>query len=559
MNKGFGHRNRGLVNRLAKLVVLPFALAAMAKSFAPQCAGSELHAPREHTEKPGVGNYSPQIVDTTAPVTGYLVRVAYVVPTNRTAQPNAIANLRNAIVHYQGWYLDQMERNGFGPKTFNFETEADGVTPKINLITVAETDSTLREDVWNRTIKAAAGAGIPVWSPKQVWWLVPEVHLEAVDGSISGGIFLGASFGSGDDPGVAVVASDALARYRPSYFTNDAPYAGQIIAEVGAYPLVQNVSLPWFEGTTLSSIASAALGGALHEISHGFGQPHDFRNDNNFSGNLMGNGLRGFRGALFPERYRTDYTRLSYGSALSLNVSRYFNSARTFDDATAPTLNVSTSGKTSPVNGQMQIHFKAADAGGLAVAWLMLDEDLISEMPLSGTSTTQTFTTPYYTPGESNRYTICVFDAQGNKQSADTVVIPRTGYNRAPQASFSVSRPAALAGEELILDASASSDPDDDISTVEVEWDLNGDGVFDTAPTTSKILTNRFFVPGFLMIQARLTDSAGAQSVSAPVAVQIRPAPVLSLIRPADQMPIARSSAAAGFGLEKTSLLAPAN
>jgi len=48
----------------------------------------------------------------------------------------------------------------------------------------------------------------------------------------------------------------------------------------------------------------------------------------------------------------------------------------------------------------------------------------------------------------------------------------------------------------VVLDASQSNDPDHSLSSVQVEWDLNGDGVFDTAPTTSKILTNRFASAG---------------------------------------------------------------
>src|SRR6185295_1076479 len=123
-------------------VVLPFALlAGIGKLSTAHGADPEPHPSQAQAGRPHAAHSALPAFDATAPVSGYLVRVAYVIPTNRTAQANAIANLRNAITHYQAWYLDQMERNGFGPKTFRYETEADGVTPKINIVTVGQKDA----------------------------------------------------------------------------------------------------------------------------------------------------------------------------------------------------------------------------------------------------------------------------------------------------------------------------------------------------------------------------------------------------------------------------------
>ena len=38
-------------------------------------------------------------------------------------------------------------------------------------------------------------------------------------------------------------------------------------------------------------------------VGHGLGLGHDFRNDLNAHGNMMGNGCRRIRGNLFPDRY----------------------------------------------------------------------------------------------------------------------------------------------------------------------------------------------------------------------------------------------------------------
>jgi len=491
-------------------------------------------------------------------VTGYVVRVAYIIPANRIAQVGAVTNLRTAMLQYQSWYADQMERNGFGRKTFRLEMEADRTTPRIYTVPVAETDNYLRGDLWGRTSTAAASAGVPLWTPKQVWFLISEAHVEAADGSVTGGTALGASFGSGDDPGVAMLGGDALARFAAGLITNDLAYNNQYLAAIGPYPLKQNVSFPGFEGATFSSVSSSVLGAGIHETSHAFGLPHDFRNDRNFNGNLMGNGLRGFRGALYPARYSSDYTRAAYGSALILNVSRYFNPDGTYTDNTRPALNVTTTGTNSPVNGLLRLSFTASDASGLSAALLQLNGDAVGEMPLSGTSVSQTFTTAYYTPGQTNQFTVSVWDTRGNKQSADTFIVPRTGFNRAPQPSMTLLPPTALVGQNVILDASASTDPDGSLASVQVEWDLRGDGVFDTALTTTKTLTTNFTAASDRLIRCRLTDSSGAQAVSAPLALRLN-TPALAISRSGTSVRISWSTNAAGFALQSTAEIATAN
>lgn len=72
------------------------------------------------------------------------VRIAYIVPSNRTPQADYKENLQFAIEMAQKWYQDNMEQNGFEPKTFIFETEKNSPRPKIHLVNVPETDSYLR-------------------------------------------------------------------------------------------------------------------------------------------------------------------------------------------------------------------------------------------------------------------------------------------------------------------------------------------------------------------------------------------------------------------------------
>ncbi len=100
-----------------------------------------------------------------------VVRVAYVVPTNRTAQAGAVVSLQHVVLVTRDWFRDQMAQLGFGAKTFRYETEGDGVTPRVWVVKVKEADSYLRGDLWTRTISAATNAGISVWAGGEVWLL----------------------------------------------------------------------------------------------------------------------------------------------------------------------------------------------------------------------------------------------------------------------------------------------------------------------------------------------------------------------------------------------------
>jgi hypothetical protein len=461
------------------------------------------------------------LFDPISAVTQPTVRVAYLVPSNRTAQPNAVSNLRQVMQRFREWCAEQMERNGFGPKTFLLETETDGVTPKVHVLTVEETDDYLRGDIWPRTIHAAFMAGVPTWSDSQVWLLVPECHVQRADGSIEGGTALGGGWGTGSSGGIGMVGSDGLARYDPAFLTDDRRYAGLVIPEVGPYPLVQNVSFPWFEQDTLSTVSSSMVGAAWHELGHGFGLGHTFACDENFHGNLMANGLRGVRGNLYPERYPTDYMRLSYSSAVLLNVSRYFNSQVTFTDNTQPTLSILTSGTVSPVDGMIEIRFSAQDNGDLAAALLIRNGDVAEVMQLSGSSVEASFRSQSFAPGELNRYTMQVVDRQGNKQSTDFQLTVTAGGNQAPWPFVKITPPTPGVGQPVTLSASQSHDPNQSASSLRVEWDTDGDGEFDTAPSTDKTFVTTYQAVSVRQIRARITDDAGAQTVSASVGLRV--------------------------------------
>ncbi len=122
-----------------------------------------------------------------APVSAHDVRLGYVIPSNRTAQPDAVANLQMYLPTLRQWYGEQMDRYGFGFKTFRYETLPDGVTPRVRVVNTTQTDANIRTDVWGRTIDAASTGGLSVWSTGQVWMLFSEAHQQQANGSVIGG------------------------------------------------------------------------------------------------------------------------------------------------------------------------------------------------------------------------------------------------------------------------------------------------------------------------------------------------------------------------------------
>ena len=161
-------------------------------------------------------------------------------------------------------------------------------------------------------------------------------------------------------------------------------------------------------------------------------------------------------------------------------------------------------------------------------------------MPLSGARVDAEFATPYYTPGTEGSYSIAVFDAFGNRHQVSFSVTASQGYNRMPEPSFTVFHSHSTVGQPITLDASPSFDADDPAASLLVEWDLDGDGAFDTPPTTQKTYTFIPAEPGTRMVTARITDPDGAQAVATPLALRIDPV--------SDGVPLIRLSKDQGYG-----------
>jgi PKD repeat protein len=116
---------------------------------------------------------------------------------------------------------------------------------------------------------------------------------------------------------------------------------------------------------------------------------------------------------------------------------------------------------------------------------------------LSGVTVTHT----YERPGEFT-VTLTVTDHKGKTSTTSEVVKVQ---NRPPEAAFKPYQAEGFAGAVVRFDATASSDPDGEIESL--EWDL-GDGTWATGP----IVEHRYAVAGEYTVLLRVRDQLGAES-----------------------------------------------
>ena len=159
-----------------------------------------------HDDTPSFQQYEASEFIYTRPI----VRIGYVIPSDRSPQQKSVETLQRVIRQAQAWYQEQMALYGFASKTFEFE-KGSALSPTVNIIEVDKTAAYLRQDVWNRTIQAARAAGYNVSTERQVWLLIPEIHVQNSDGSVDESFAYGSGGLDGRDAGIAMIGSDALA------------------------------------------------------------------------------------------------------------------------------------------------------------------------------------------------------------------------------------------------------------------------------------------------------------------------------------------------------------
>ena len=97
------------------------------------------------------------------------------------------------------------------------------------------------------------------------------------------------------------------------------------------------------------------------------------------------------------------------------------------------------------------------------------------------------------------------------------------GTNKPPTASFTVSPNPAVTGQSVTLDGSASSNPNEPI--IDYQWDLNGNGVYETETGTNPQMTTSFPIAGTYTIGLRAIDANNVSATTTQTLTVVNPPP----------------------------------
>ena len=131
--------------------------------------------------------------------------------------------------------------------------------------------------------------------------------------------------------------------------------------------------------------------------------------------------------------------------------------------------------------------------------------DLDGDGSFEKTTTTPTVSTSYSTLGTRTVH-VRVTDTNGKTATAALNEV----VHRAPTAAFTIDPNPATTGQQVTFDGSSSTD-DDPIA--KYEWDLDGNGTFETDTQAVATATTTFATAGTYTIRLRVTDDHGVQDV----------------------------------------------
>src|SRR5215211_3058228 len=162
--------------------------------------------------------------------------------------------------------------------------------------------------------------------------------------------------------------------------------------------------------------------------------------------------------------------------------------------------------------------------------------------------------TSYASPG-TRTVAMRVTDGTEVDGTAETVIATNpVTVNAQPNASFTVSPNPAQDGQNVSFDGSASDDPDPGGSITTYEWDLDGNGSFETNTAGAATTSRTYSAPAQLTVRLRVTDNNGASGettrslrINAPPTAQIgTPSPAVP--DPGEQISFSSTGSTDGDG-----------
>ncbi|MXV74317.1 T9SS type A sorting domain-containing protein [Candidatus Poribacteria bacterium] len=347
-----------------------------------------------------------------------MVRIIYFLPRDRSIQPDIWNKLDTLIRDVQSFYANQMEINGFGRKTFTFETDENGDT-LVYRVDGQSNDWYYHTETQNKVYTEIASQ---FDMEKHAYLIVVDISSEAIEEENTCGV------GGG-------------------HWLEDET----VVRKRGGYAVVP-ASGPCFDGEIGTQVTA-------HELGHAFGLEHDFRND------------------AFIMSYGAAPDRLSPCAAGWLAASRFFNTDQTaFNEPTI--LQMLTSSSYTPNAENLRLQFEVTDVDGIHQIQLLVPTT--AEDPASGTklhsckdghahSSTIEFDAPALTAHRVNDIALQVIDVYGN--------ITRQDYTLRADDTLTVQNPLDVNGDgvvniqDLVLVASSFG------QTGKSRADVNGDEI----------------------------------------------------------------------------------
>ncbi len=292
-----------------------------------------------------------------------MVRLIYFLPRNRSMQRDMWNKLDTLIRDVQSFYANQMEINGFGRKTFTFETDENGET-LVYRVDGQFTDWHYHTETQNKVYTEIASQ---FDMEKHIYLIVVDISSEAIEEANTCGVGGGHWF-----------TGESNIRTRGGYAV--IPASGQC-----------------FDGVVGASVTA-------HEIGHAFGLEHDFRDDS------------------YIMSYGAAPDRLSKCAAGWLNANRFFNTNQTaFNE---PTMLQMLTPASYPQNAEnLTLRFEVTDVDGIHQVQLIVPTT--TEDPAPGVklhscskghdqSSSFEFDAPTLTAHPVNAIALQVIDMHGN-------------------------------------------------------------------------------------------------------------------------------------------------
>jgi hypothetical protein len=243
------------------------------------------------------------------------VSVIYIVPSDREPWHEARLHATECLEDLQWFFADEMNRLGFGPKTFGIARDESG------LVLFHEINSVLSAKEFHAAyVKNCRNAAHAVRDQNQVIMYFFEAYFlgDATTDTDAGA--RGKQRGRG---GEAFLSSLHLKLARRDWLGRNDGYEGKVFEWIDPAPLEPG-SLSWnCRGAALGDVSGAGFGVIAHEFAHCFEPPRQERFKCSRSGPLMGVGCRGMRGFFRPNA-TADRCFLRPGDAAVFDNSPFF-------------------------------------------------------------------------------------------------------------------------------------------------------------------------------------------------------------------------------------------